>query len=85
MFWKWKLVTDSKVVSLSYCNFLDMSVGTKLICSAKKKKKLKSSYIVYREYNINALMLMITGCCVEGSEFNPETGSPRIFKIDFHQ
>ena len=28
---------------------------------------------------------MITGCCVEGSEFNPGVESPRIFKIDFHE
>ena len=35
--------------------------------------------------NITPLVVMIPACCAEGLGLKPREGSPRIFKIDFHQ
>ena len=35
--------------------------------------------------NAGQLSSLVEECCAEGLGSNPRVGSPRIFKIDFHQ
>ena len=48
-------------------------------------KQIQQKFLICFQMPLGGLVVIVVACCAEGHGCNPRVGSPRIFKIDFHQ